>query len=207
MISRQSLTIIATILSVVLPLLSLPSAVVSQIVWVYIDAGHGGTDGGSSTPITDYSEKHINLQVAEQLQPWFTWLYAVMSRTDNNETITLPARAYEANTLDAHSFVSIHHNAATTPGVQRTETLYSTWPHPEGDSANPPPNPWSHLNRDTTSLLATKIGYRIRDFFHYSLRAPKDTANGITVLSRTYMPSVLTEASFTYEYSEAAKFL
>ncbi len=174
--------------------------------WVMFDPGHGGDAPGSLTPIDNYFEKHINLEVADSLIAWldrFGWkdtLHYVFTRYSDS-TVSNSDRAERADDLDVGRFVSIHHNSADTcPPTQRTETLYSTLSNCDNGS-------YAGHVRDTSETLALKLGYRIRDdAFRYHLHDPTNTGAAHTVLSRTFMESAITEASYTCDAEEAGKF-
>jgi len=177
----------------------------ADIVHAYIDPGHGGSDPGCVTPIEGYFEKDVNLSVALEVKEWFDnypGLFEVMYSRLIDTTLSRKYRAYQANGAGCSTFVSIHHNCEDPcPDPQHSVMLYSTLPQCDGAD-----NPWLDTLRDTTSLLARKLGYKIRDAFHYTLNDPWDATNTKTVLSRTYMPSSITEASFICDIDEAYKF-
>ncbi len=176
----------------------------AELWHAYIDPGHGGSDPGCVTPIDGYFEKDVNLSVALEVKEWFDNypMYNVEYSRLKDTTILRTHRAYQADSLGCSTFVSIHHNCFDPcPGTQYSIMLYSTLP--ECDGAD---NPWLGTPRDTTSLLARKLGYKIRDAFKYTLNDPWDAWNTKTVLSRTYMPSTMTEASFICDIDEAYKF-
>lgn len=109
-----------------------------------------------------------------------------------------------ANDSMVEAFISIHHNSPltgdTNPNPWYTVALYSSWPTVEGDPSNRP--------RDTTRLLAKKVAMKVSEYFGSLLqsRSPWDALNAITVLSRTSMPSAVSEASFISVDDEATLF-
>jgi N-acetylmuramoyl-L-alanine amidase len=180
---------------------------------IYLDPGHGGVppdtaaDPGNLTPIPGYAEKDVNLSVGLIVKQWldnYAGMFPYMMSREIDMGKTVKQRAFEADSSNAYCYVSIHHNSAPTcPPNQYTVTLYSKLPQCDGED-----NPWLDWFRDTTSLLAVKLGYKIRDAFHYTLQdtTPWNTWAQYTVLSRTYMPSSITEASFICDIDEAYKF-
>jgi len=201
---------------VLVPLLGVVGAFAQTGPWVVIDPGHGGVPGepypndvGSLTPISGYYEKDVNLAVAQRVLFELLWngyidgTHFVFTRT-TDAALERTERARIADSLNALRLVSIHHNsAASCPPTQRTETLYSLLDTCDGG----PDWPWVGVYRNTCDELATKLGYRIRDeAFGYDLVAPQNTDNAFTVLSRTFMESAITEASFTCDQLEANLF-
>lgn len=95
---------------------------------VVIDAGHGGTDPGTSSPTR--LEKDFNLAIALKveallkLEPNIT---VVMNRSDDT-TLTLKNRPNIANNIKADIFVSIHANSvdkSVKTNPSGTETYYT----------------------------------------------------------------------------------
>ena len=90
---------------------------------VFIDAGHGGKDPGTSH--NSIIERAITLDVANQLGRLLAanGLQVVYSRTRDN-AVRLSERTRLANAAKADLFVSIHVNAHDNPGVSGFETYY-----------------------------------------------------------------------------------
>ncbi len=90
---------------------------------VFIDAGHGGKDNGSSN--NGYLEDVINLQIASKLKNRLIneGLEVEMSRNDDTY-ISLSKRAFKSNNSDANIFISIHQNAASSISANGIETYY-----------------------------------------------------------------------------------
>jgi N-acetylmuramoyl-L-alanine amidase len=140
-----------------------------------IDAGHGGTDPGSSGP--GLVEKDFTLALAllleEELESRGHWV--VMSRR-RDRTLALAARAAFANRLEADVFVSLHANAAGRPDVQGMEAFHFT-----GSAAG------RTLGRSVlASMLAAFPGHRDR-----GVKPAR-----FLVLRATRMPSILVECEF-----------
>lgn len=90
---------------------------------VFIDAGHGGTDGGCLKG--DIVEKDINLAIAKLVKDKLTdaGLKVIMSR--NNDTyVTKEDRVIRANAAGADIYVSIHQNFSDESGVKGMEVWY-----------------------------------------------------------------------------------
>ena len=90
---------------------------------VFIDAGHGGKDNGTSH--NGYVEDVINLQIAHKLKNRLIneGLEVEMSR-DSDTFLSLSERAYKSNNSDADIFISIHQNAASNSSANGIETYF-----------------------------------------------------------------------------------
>jgi N-acetylmuramoyl-L-alanine amidase len=210
MCTRSDRTLVFVLLTAILTVV-LVQVGHTDVIEAYIDPGHGGTQPGCTTAIPGYYEKDINLVVCTlRVKPWFDasppGMFNAMYSRLIDTTVQNIDRAYQANAAGCSTFVSIHHNCFN-PCNQYHLTLYSSVPYPEGDD-----NPWHDIPRDTTSLLARKLGYKIRDAFRFGeglefpLNGPTDALYTKTVLSRTYMASAITEASFICDPLEAYRF-
>ncbi len=171
---------------------------VSAQVLLCIDPGHGDSDPGALTHIPNYSEKRLNLQIAEamldtlQYNGWVLGTHVVFTR-QTDVAVLLKRRAQIANDAGAEAFISIHHNASGNPNtVQGSETWYSSTEIISGCGGG-----YDGQFHDTDDSLAMKLFYRLRD--DLALENPnrgfKDTCC-LTVLKCTKMVSALTEAAF-----------
>ena len=90
---------------------------------VFIDAGHGGKDNGSTH--NGYFEDAINLQIAQKLEDKLIdeGIKVEMSR-DDDSYISLSKRAIKSNNSDADMFISIHQNASLNKNSNGIETYY-----------------------------------------------------------------------------------
>jgi N-acetylmuramoyl-L-alanine amidase len=165
---------------------------------ICLDPGHGGDahlEGYKRGP-TAFREALMNLGVAEYLKEFLEEAGAevLLTRTADVE-VGLAERARIANDWGADIFISIHHNAAADPSVNRT----TVWFHGEpGD-------------RPSSLDLARYLQQGLAD----ALRLPQVDGNplksdylmypgaGFGVLRRARMTAALTEASFfTNPYEE-----
>lgn len=90
---------------------------------VFIDAGHGGRDPGTSH--NNILERKVVLDVALDLGRLLraNGLEVVFSRT-TDKTVSLSDRTRQANRANADLFISIHINAHENPAVSGFETYY-----------------------------------------------------------------------------------
>ena len=91
---------------------------------VVIDAGHGGKDPGCME--SSVWESELNLQMALKLQEKLEakGVQVLMTRTDDEVTLSLAERAELANDHKADVFVSIHQNSYTSPQISGIEFFY-----------------------------------------------------------------------------------
>lgn len=93
-------------------------------VWIILDPGHGGVDGGAVA--NGLIEKNLTLDVGLRcrriLEPRG---HRVLMTRDGDQTISLGDRVALANLHRQAFFVSIHFNSALTPRASGVETFYS----------------------------------------------------------------------------------
>jgi N-acetylmuramoyl-L-alanine amidase len=164
---------------------------------ICLDPGHGGDAHKKryKRGPTDYREAVMNYKVAEFLREFLEKAGAEVKITRNgDESVSLRERVNFANEWGADFFLSIHHNAAGSPSVNRT----TTWFHLAPDSQP------SNLD------MARYIQHGVAD----ALRLPQIDGvplksdqlmykSGFGVLRGLNMTSCLCEASFfTNPYEE-----
>jgi N-acetylmuramoyl-L-alanine amidase len=153
---------------------------------IYVDPGHGGTDGGAVGP-TGLTEASVNLRVGTVLKDCLIQYGGAtvrMSRTSNT-TVSLSARTTDANNWGASRFISIHHNASADRSVNGTETF-------------------AYLYASSNSLdLRNKVQTQLIAWGGLYNRGAK-TAD-YHVLRETTMPAILTEASFISNAAEESR--
>ena len=95
---------------------------------IVIDAGHGGTDPGS-TMCVGKTEAEANLEVAKLLQSKLETDGAIvyMTREEANETLDARDRYTYANSTDGEILISIHFNGSTNTSINYTQGLYAKW--------------------------------------------------------------------------------
>ena len=140
---------------------------------IYIDAGHGGNDPGSSG--NGLKEKDVTLTIAKKVQALLKGYATVkMSRT-TDRTLSLTQRTNDANNWGAEYFLSIHINAGGGTGYE--DYIY------DGSVSNK-----TKTIRDT---MHAEIIKQIPDVRNRG----KKTAN-FAVLRQTSMPAMLSENLF-----------
>lgn len=94
---------------------------------IVVDPGHGGKDPGSIAVSPPVTERDINLSVGLALENKLQAAGArvIMTRTQNNQTVSLQHRADLSNENHADAFVSIHQNMfRQDPSINGTNTYY-----------------------------------------------------------------------------------
>ncbi|AJD92279.1 N-acetylmuramoyl-L-alanine amidase [Jeotgalibacillus malaysiensis] len=183
---------------------------------VVIDPGHGGIYGGTagySGSRTGYYEKHANLEVSMKLKAELERRgYEVfMTRTSDTyfarpNSEDLKARTKKSNDYvkgknDRAIFISVHHNASSSPGFRGYETYY--WDKNDGIDPNYPPDPLQVKYSPDSKRLAHAIHGNVLQ------NAPIPEGRGILsealyVTRNAQMPSVLLEVGYMSNPTEEA---
>ncbi|MBE3596841.1 MAG: N-acetylmuramoyl-L-alanine amidase [Hydrogenibacillus sp.] len=91
---------------------------------IVVDPGHGGSDDGA-TGVDGSKEKALNLDVALRLEAKLKAEGATVILTRRSDVyLSLADRVARAKSAGADVFVSLHHNAYTTPTMRGTMTFY-----------------------------------------------------------------------------------
>lgn len=99
-------------------------AVTPGVPIVFIDAGHGGADGGCATE--GIQEKTINLAIAKLVQEKLEGLgYQVIMAREEDTYMTKEERVRMANESHADIYISIHQNSSEVPGVTGMEVWFA----------------------------------------------------------------------------------
>ena len=160
-------------------------------VVVVLDPGHGGTDTGAPSVLgaSGPYERDVNLANAQMLRMRLEQLGAtvVMTRTDNDTTLTLYDRMETAQNTLPDFFMSMHHNSVAE---SQDANLHS------GVEAYY----YEPFSRDFAEVAARNIAdnvyardYRFSDWSYY------------TVTRMRYAPSILCEIGFMPNPSELKK--
>lgn len=91
---------------------------------VCLDPGHGGEDGGAIN--NELVEEELTLDIANRLKDLLekNHYQVVMTRTDNETTLTNSERAQICNDHQAEVLVSIHLNSNSDTSLDYTQGLY-----------------------------------------------------------------------------------
>jgi N-acetylmuramoyl-L-alanine amidase len=179
----------------VIIMISIVSSLAYAKNYVCIDPGHGGTQSGAVGRIYGVLEKDVNLGVGAWAYTYFG-IYGwdpIMTR-EADTTLSLQVRADRANKANngagVDAFVSIHHNAPGDTTDTLTNGTETFWCNADSTDSH-----W--VRRDTTDTLATKVYFKLRDWFHYPERGVKLGCYGrYWILKLTKMGSTISEASF-----------
>ncbi|MCM1499958.1 MAG: N-acetylmuramoyl-L-alanine amidase [Clostridium sp.] len=154
---------------------------------VVIDAGHGGSDGG--TVSGEVIEKDINLSVALKLKAILEDNnIAVILTRSSDENISLAQRTSVANESNADFFISLHCNYYEDDArIAGLECYYNSSDEKESKA-------YAESIINAVSL-------------NDDIKARDAKAEGYYVLRNTQMPAVLVEMGFLSNYSECKKLI
>ena len=96
---------------------------VDKMVLIYLDAGHGGKDGGASA--NGIKEKDIVLTIVKKMKDMLNQ-YQDVKLAFSRETdvfLSLDERTTKANNIGADCFVSVHINSATNTSARGFESF------------------------------------------------------------------------------------
>ncbi|QTD39925.1 N-acetylmuramoyl-L-alanine amidase [Sporosarcina sp. Te-1] len=155
------------------------------MVKIYLDPGHGGTDGGASA--NGLKEKDVTLAIATRVRNIlvneYTNASVRMSRT-GDQTVSLTQRTNDANAWGADFYLSIHINAGGGTGYE--DYIHSNL----SDSS-------------TTAQLRNTIHAEIVKLINMPNRGKKK--ENFHVLRESRMHAMLTENGFIDNATDAAK--
>jgi N-acetylmuramoyl-L-alanine amidase len=156
---------------------------------IVIDPGHGGTDTGAIGKITPIYERDVNLACALVLEQKLKAAGAnvIMTRTTDEQTVSLADRAKLSNDNHADAFVSIHQNMfEDDPSIHGTSSYY--------------------YQSDVSHTLASDIEKQLLQEFH---EEPENSHTGVIneelyVLHHNTQPATLIEGCFLSNPEELA---
>lgn len=148
---------------------------------IVVDAGHGGTDGGSTGSSFSTLEKTVNLQVSLLLRNKLEAAGAkvIMTRADDRK-LTLQQRVDIAIQNQADIFVSVHHNTHPNSATNGSIIFY----YSQGNSSKLASLVQTELVKATSYK---DMNYRYGNYF---------------VLRENPVPSILAEISFLSNYND-----
>lgn len=174
---------------------------------IVIDPGHnfGGDDGAYATHNgTTYSERDLNMQVADKLKAKLEakGYTVIMTRNASDRetasvTESLTNRVNIANNANADLFVSLHHNAASA-AASGVEVYYSSSVQDASFGGA-----YSDYKLSTSMSMAKSISSSLANSTGAINRGAKDSS--LFVCRNTTMPSVLIEFGFITNPDEAQK--
>lgn len=150
---------------------------------IYIDAGHGGYDGGCVSYNKDIIEKNITLKIALLVKEQLENLgYQVLLTRDQDEALgktkkeDIYNRVDLINNSDASMYLSIHANSFTSNKIKGAQTFY---------------NPSNEVNKK----LATTMLDNLRSLDNSNTRLAK-SMTGKYLLDHVNIPGCLIEVGF-----------
>ncbi|MFS0569720.1 SH3 domain-containing protein [Brevibacillus sp. 179-C8.2 HS] len=148
---------------------------------IVVDAGHGGTDGGSTGSSFSTLEKTVNLQVSLLLRNKLEAAGAkvIMTRADDRK-LTLQQRVDIAIQNQADIFVSVHHNTHPNSATNGSIIFY----YSQGNSSKLASLVQTELVKATSYK---DMNYRYGNYF---------------VLRENPVPSILAEIAFLSNYND-----
>lgn len=145
---------------------------------IVIDAGHGGRDPGAIGTIQPVYEREVNLSVAQVLKDKLqaAGAHVIMTRTSNDQFVSLEDRAKISNASLADAFISIHQNMLPSdPSVSGTITFFES---------------------DESRDLAKNIESAATSQLHSREEKTRIEKEQLYVLSHNLRPAVLIEGCF-----------
>lgn len=162
---------------------------------VYIDAGHGGKDPGAS--FGGVREKDLNLSTSLLLRTELEKLgYNVVMSRETDVFIEMSDRPFEANSISADIFVSIHYNSMGGMGTARgiESFIFHRVASGFGQETN--------RNNFRTEDPRIDESLRLADAMHANLISDTNMrdrgvkGNNFNVLRNSHIPAMLTELAF-----------
>ena len=151
---------------------------------ICLDAGHGGSDPGATSSV---NESAMNLDVILKLGNKLTKSKASVIYTRTSDTyVSLADRAAVANNNNVDLFVSVHHNSASDPSANGSETICY---------------PGSQESLTLATLILDNLVSSLK-----TRRRSVIQRDDYTV-TYTNMPAVISEALFVSNPNEVNKFL
>jgi N-acetylmuramoyl-L-alanine amidase len=155
---------------------------------IYLDAGHGGKDGGAAA--NGIKEKDIVLDICRRIRSGldqYEDTEILMSR-DSDIYLSLDERARKANAANADVFVSVHINSATNT----TARGFESYIYPNAGAATVA----------FQNVMHSEIVKQIGGFAGFDDRGKKQAS--FAVLRQSKMKAILTENLFISNPADAA---
>jgi N-acetylmuramoyl-L-alanine amidase len=102
-----------------------PSSVKPKHLFIAIDAGHGGTNGGATGVSSKILEKDYTLRFAKTLEKYLKRKKVKVYMTRNEDAeLSMIDRALALRSQDPDLLVSLHLNSSANPSINGTSTYY-----------------------------------------------------------------------------------
>jgi len=159
---------------------------------IVIDAGHGGKDEGTKSPVNPkYQEKYMTLTTARMLNDFLQgYGYKTVMTRNEDRFIELSDRAKFANERTPILFVSVHYNAADNRAANGIEVYYYKTDKDKPRSENSKKLATSVLDTVINTTKAKSRGVKHGNF---------------AVIRETNMPAILIEGGFMTNNDEMIK--
>lgn len=155
---------------------------------VFLDAGHGGRDGGAAVTPPQLKEKELSLDIVRRVERILDgWNYRVVLSRRADVFVSLQKRVAMAARVKAAVFVSIHFNSSASRKSRGSEIYYYQQAK-------------SRRSLDS-QRLGTTILKRLCETLPTRCRGVKH--GDFCVIRETTMPAVLVEAAFITNPKEA----
>lgn len=180
---------------------SVSSSAENRGLYIILDAGHGGMDGGTSAA-DGTREKDINLSIAQKLNSMFiaSGYKTVMLRNDDaligdNSLSTIRARKVSdirkrleiAESYPDSMLISIHQNYYSVPKYSGAQVFYST-------------------NSPESKILAQSVQQSVvEELQPDNSRKIKPVGSNIYLLYNCSIPAIMVECGFLSNINEAEK--
>lgn len=133
---RKSAVLFLTFITFIIIILSggaiIKLVAVSDTPTIYIDPGHGGFDGGATSPEKDLIEKDVTLKISLKLAYFLEQMgYKVLLTRDadlalaHNKTKDIHNRVKLINQSNSELYISIHVNSYPNVNVKGAQTFYN----------------------------------------------------------------------------------
>ncbi len=155
---------------------------------VFLDAGHGGRDGGAAVKGVPLQEKALALEIVRRVERLLDgWEYPVVLSRWSDIFVPLQKRVAMAARANASLFVSVHFNSAASKKSRGAEIYYF------------------HMPRSQRSIESKRLGTAILKRLCEALPThSRGVKHGnFCVVRETAMPAVLVEAAFITNPKEA----
>lgn len=186
------------------PPIDVPEGKTVEKVIIVIDAGHGGSDPGTTSPYEDgFYEKEITLDIALKVRDYLTetGIPVIMTRESDvrlaeSQREDLLLRAQLANDHNATLFVSIHVNAYDLkyPGARQVQGMEIFY-----------------YNPGKRQMFEDFDSYRFAEIMAKAIQAKNGIhyrgaiKNDLSVLRNTKMPAVLVETAYITNQEDHAR--